>query len=71
MLTLTPAELENVTRYKRATEQLHELHRQGFYRARLGRDGKVILERPHYDAICAGRAEPARPRVKPPALRAA
>jgi hypothetical protein len=57
--------------YKRPGDQLRELHRQGFHRARLGRvTGQVILERAHYDAICAGavQAGSERPRLRP-ALR--
>jgi hypothetical protein len=68
-VTLSPAEIQAVTGgYKRASDQLRELHRQGFYRARIGRvSGQVILERAHYDAICAGglQAGSDRPRVRP------
>lgn len=62
---------------KRARAQLEELRAQGFYRARLGIDGKIVLERPHYDAVCAGRVAPAgerrdtpRPRLRSVATRA-
>ena len=60
-------EVHRVTGYKRAAEQLAELQRQGFYRARRSRvDGSVILERPHYDAVCAGASQPANePRLRP------
>jgi len=66
-------ELLRVTGYSRPTEQLRELLRQGFYRARRSpSDGSVILERPHYDAVCAGATKPANePRVRPPTLRMA
>jgi hypothetical protein len=54
--------------YKRPGDQLRELHRQGFYRARRSRvTGRVVLERAHYDAVCAG-ARPDNapaPRVRP------
>ncbi len=70
-VTLAEDELADLTRYKRPADQLRELQRQGFYRARLGRDGAVILEREHYAAVCAGNNEPARPKVKPPVLRTA
>lgn len=68
-LTLSPAELQQVTGgCKRPGDQLRELHRQGFHRARLGRvTGQVILERAHYDAVCAGavQAGSERPRERP------
>lgn len=69
---LDPEELQELTGYKRATEQLVELLRQGFYRARRSpADGSVILERPHFDAVCAGAGKPANePRVRPPMVRA-
>jgi hypothetical protein len=70
-VTLDADAIHDLTRYRRASDQLRELHRQGFYRARVGRDGAVILEREHYAAVCAGRNEPARPKVKPPVLRTA
>jgi hypothetical protein len=70
-LILAPAELEALTGYRRASDQLAELHRQGFTRARRSHAGGVILERAHYLAICTGRApEAPAPRVKPPRLRA-
>jgi hypothetical protein len=41
--------------YKRAADQYAELQRQGFWRARRSRmDGRVILERAHYEAVCRG-----------------
>lgn len=62
--TLSDAELRDITGYRRAGEQLDELHRQGFARARRDRLGRVILERTHYDAVCAGQSQPARPKVR-------
>lgn len=69
-LTLSHAELVDVTGYHRAHEMLEELHRLGFVRARIDRLGRVVLERAHYLAVCTGaftaggRAdENARPRV--------
>lgn len=54
-LTLSPTEIHQLTGYKRPGDQLAELQRQGFFRARLARvTGEVILERAHYDAVCAG-----------------
>lgn len=65
--TLEPVELQRLTGYRRPSEQLSELLRQGFYRARRSPvDGAVILERPHYDHICAGGGKPANhPQVRP------
>lgn len=68
-LALSPAELVEITRYRRAGDQLEELHRRGFHRAELGRDGKVLLERAHYEAVCAGVVQRERPRVKPPVIK--
>ncbi|QNK66823.1 DUF4224 domain-containing protein [Variovorax sp. PAMC26660] len=64
---LTRKELHQLTGYRRAAEQLAELQRQGFYRTRRSRvDGSVILERPHYDAVCAGASKPANePKLRP------
>lgn len=57
---------------KRHRDQLAELKAQGFYRARLGIDGKVVLERPHYEAVCAGQVAPdaGRRDTSRPQLRA-
>lgn len=72
-ITLSPEELLQVTGgYKRPGDQLQELRRQGFHRARLAKvAGGVILERAHYDAVCAGRQpeEAPGPQVRPPKLR--
>jgi len=69
-LVLSHDELVALTGYRRAHEQLAELLRQGFYRARRNRLGEVVLERTHYDAVCAGAQQPdAKPRVR--LLRAA
>jgi hypothetical protein len=44
-----------LTGYKRPAEQLRELHRLGYFRARRGNvTGEVILERAHVDAVAAG-----------------
>ena len=64
-LTLTPDELYEITRYKRQADQLKYLHKRGFHRAVIQR-GQVLLERAHYEAVCAGAFEPARPKVIPP-----
>lgn len=71
---LTSDEVQAVTGYRRPAEQLAELLRQGFYRARRARvDGAIILERAHYDAVCAGASLPANePKLRPlPARRKA
>lgn len=68
-----PAEvIEKLTGYsrKRPALQLAELHRLGFYRARLARvTREVVLERPHYDAVSRGVGglaanDAARPKVR-------
>lgn len=65
-IILNSDELEGVTGYRTPKRQLAELHRQGFYRARIAVTGNVILERAHYDAVCAG-AKPAKaPTVRNP-----
>lgn len=56
-LTLSPEELQLLTGYKRPADQLRELQRQGFYRARRGSvTGEVICERAHVEAVAAGAA---------------
>lgn len=53
--------------------QLEELRARGFWRARMGRDHRVILERAHYLAVCAGATPPTatnsstrqRPQLQP------
>ncbi len=53
-ITLSGDEIEAITGYKRPADQLPELRRQGFHRARRSTTtGEIILERAHYDAICA------------------
>lgn len=65
-LVLTAAELEQLTSYRQPAKQLAELHRQGFYRARRNRMGDVVLERAHYDAVCAaGRQAQVEQETRP------
>jgi hypothetical protein len=72
MLTLTADELRDLTGYAQPCRQIEELHRQGFHRARRSRiDGRVILERAHYDAVCAGLEQAPAPKLRQPRLRQA
>lgn len=72
-IALTEAELVIITgNLTQPRRQLAELHARGFWRARLGRDSKVVLERAHYEAVCAGVLPPgeakrdtAKPQVQP------
>ena len=68
-IVLSEDELRTITRYRQPSRQLNELHRQGFHRARKGRFGGVLVERAHYEAVCAGRVAVNAPQVKPPKLR--
>lgn len=69
-ITLSAEELFAITGYQRPGDQLAELHQQGFHRARRSRvTGQVILERAHYNAICAGARPVNVPRLRP-SLRA-
>lgn len=69
-LTLTEQQLVELTGYTQKAAQLAELHAQGFYRARRNALGEVVLERAHYDAVCAGhQAAPAAPAAPLPELR--
>lgn len=65
-IILDADELERVTGYKTPKRQVKELHRQGFYRARIAVTGNVILERAHYDAVCAGDKPAKEPTVRNP-----
>lgn len=65
-IILNSEELAGVTGYRSSKRQLEELHRQGFYRARIGATGNVILERAHYDAVCAGDKPAKEPTVRNP-----
>lgn len=57
-LTLTADEIREVCGgLTQPSRQLEELHAQGFWRARLKR-GEVIVERAHYEAVCAGALPP-------------
>jgi hypothetical protein len=58
--------------------QLEELHKRGFWRARLNRRHEVLLERDHYEAVCrcvlpptAVPEDTTRPMLQPIGKRAA
>lgn len=69
--TLSPEEIDSITKSRQLRRQLEELRLSGFWRVRLGRAG-IVLERAHYEAVCAG-ALPAvqvsgntvRPKIQP------
>lgn len=52
---LNEKELEEITGYASPNQQLNVLHQRGFLRAFRSRKGNVILERPHYQAVCRGQ----------------
>lgn len=58
-IALSDEQVARITGYRQPAAQLRELLRQGFHRARRNPAGRVILERPHYEAVCAGREAPA------------
>ncbi len=55
---LSFTEVHRLTGYRRATKQLSVLHIRGFTRAYINRDGVVVLERPHYEAVAGGEVAP-------------
>lgn len=65
-LCLTPAELERLTGLKLPRCQVRRLRADGFWRARLGRDGSCILERAHYEAVCRGALQATAAKVDTP-----
>lgn len=68
-VVLSAHEIEELTGYRRAGDQLTELKAQGFHRARRNAAGHVVLERPHFEAVCRGihgaAAEGEVPRLRP------
>lgn len=60
-ITLEPEELKQLTGYKQATKQLNVLHKRGFPRAVIGRNG-LVVERAHFEAVC--RVQIDRPAAK-------
>lgn len=70
-IILSEEELVRITDYKPPHLQLKVLHDMGFHRARRSkRTGRIILERTHYEAVTAGRAQAKEPQLRP-SLRAA
>lgn len=55
---LTEQELLDLTGYSLPSKQLEALKSRGFVRAYRGRNGRVIVERPHYDSVCRGEYQP-------------
>jgi hypothetical protein len=51
---LSEEELQQITGYTTPLRQLDVLHKRGFTRAYRARDGRIVLERPHYLAVCRG-----------------
>jgi hypothetical protein len=68
MLTLSTEELHELTGYAMPNKVVAELRRQGFMRARVSRLGNVILERAHYEAVCAGLVTNPAPKLQTPRL---
>lgn len=50
---LSPDEINSITQSRQLRRQLEELRAAGFWRVRLGKVG-IVLERAHYEAVCAG-----------------
>ena len=66
-LTLSAEELIELTGFRRPADQLTELLRRGFYRARQSAvTGRVVLERAHYEAVCASTRTGPHPSLRPP-----
>jgi hypothetical protein len=74
-IILSHDEIVTITGYARPADQLKTLHAMGRERARRGPNGKVILERAHFEAVVTGsygKREPANdaPRAPLPPNRA-
>lgn len=63
--TLNEQELQQITGYTAPLRQLNVLHLRGFVRAYRARDGRVILERAHYLALCRGEFSSGRVDAPP------
>ncbi len=51
---LDDRELFEITGYKLPCKQLQMLKNRGFTRAYRDRNGSIVLERQHYEAVCRG-----------------
>lgn len=56
-ITLSEDELLRITGYKQPCLQLKTLLARGFYRAYIARNGGVVLERSHYEAVTSGQQD--------------
>lgn len=59
--------------YVLPARQLRALHSRGYWRAYIGKTGRVVLETAHYEAVSSGQATaPARtPKLRTPTMRTA
>lgn len=67
-ITLSAAEIAQITGYQQPAKQLAALHAMGYWRARRSTTtGAVILERAHQEAVARGETlqQQNRPRVRP------
>lgn len=63
---LSEEDIIQLTGRKQAAAQLRELHQLGFWRARRAPvTGRVILERPHFEAVSRGSTEALPVRTRP------
>jgi hypothetical protein len=56
-LCLSAVDLQELTGYEQPARQLQALKGAGFWRARMNAMHEVVLERAHYEAVCAGATE--------------
>ncbi len=70
-ITLSEPEIVSLTGYDRATKQLAVLHSRGFLRAFIDRNGSVVLERAHYEAVSRGELHQPGKKANLSFLRAA
>ncbi len=53
-VVLTSDEIHLITGYTSPSKQLDVLHKRGYVRAFRSREGVIILERKHFESVCAG-----------------
>lgn len=70
-IILSDAELTSITGYELPCKRLAVLHGRGFHRAYIARNGGVVLERAHYEAVCRGESEKPRKTANIGFLKAA